>query len=500
MTLISALITAVDIIGAILMIVFAFMSLLLAVRLVKREPNNMILAYLMWVCLALSVFAVSRSAVHIVKQAFALVGYAEAWRVISPYSGAINTFTMIVLGSVTLFFQYTWKIHRQTLTDKQALQTTREELMDLNVNLERRVAERTRALAESERKYREVFEVSRDMILISDLEGRIFALNPAGYEILGGGMDVSAARLEYCQDFLFCGKDDWKKIVTVIGRHQWLADTEFDMVNVRGEKRRVLLSASLVTGAQRDAGRIYFLIKDIQKRSMIKEQMARADKLASIGELSAGIAHEINNPLGIILGYAQLMLREESPSSRRSEDLRIIERHVRTCKVIVEDLLNFARVSPAKKEMIDIHHLIDEVIQFAHHHSGLDRIVIEKDYDPDVKPLFIDEKKMKQVFVNLIVNAKYAMGDEGTIKISTRLNEPDKRVDVLISDTGCGISEQDLPRIFDPFFTTKPTGEGTGLGLSVSYGIVRKHGGDIQVESEPGGGAVFIVSLPLLPA
>ncbi|NOY69369.1 MAG: PAS domain S-box protein [Deltaproteobacteria bacterium] len=499
MSLISGVISAVDIIGAILMIAFAFMSLRLAMRLVRREPHNIIHAYLMWICIAMAVFAVSRSAVHIIRQSLDLVGNAGAWQFIGPYSGAVNTFTLIVVGAVTLFFEYTWSIYRQILSDKQILQATRGELMDLNENLERRVDERTRALADSERKYREVFEVSRDMILLSDLEGRIFALNPAGYEILGGAADVSAAHIEYCQDFLFRGKDDWKKIVTVIRRRQWLPDMEFDMVNARGEKRRILLSASLVPGPRNDEGRIYFLIKDIEKRRMIKEQMARADKLASIGELSAGIAHEINNPLGIILGYAQLMLREESIPSQRSEDLKTIERHVRTCKVIVEDLLNFARVSPAKKEMNDIHGLIDDVIKFTYYDSGFDRVVIEKDYDPDVKPLFIDEKKIKQVFVNLIVNAKYAMGEKGSIKISTCLNEPDKRVEVRVSDTGCGISEQDMLKIFDPFFTTKPTGVGTGLGLSVSYGIVKNHGGDIQVKSEPGAGAVFTVLLPLEP-
>lgn len=227
--------------------------------------------------------------------------------------------------------------------------------------------------------------------------------------------------------------------------------------------------------------------------------MAQADKLASIGELSSGVAHEINNPLGIILGYTQLLLRKEKPDSARYPDFKTIEKHARSCKTIVEDLLSFARTSPPKKETVDIHTVIDEVIDFVQPHSGLEKIEIEKRYDRGLTPLVLDQKKIKQVIMNLVMNARHAIGAAGTLTVTTRMDATTGHTCVSIKDTGYGIEKQDLPRIFDPFFTTKPTGEGTGLGLSVSYGIVKSHGGHIDVTSKPGQGSEFIVSLPAVP-
>lgn len=227
-----------------------------------------------------------------------------------------------------------------------------------------------------------------------------------------------------------------------------------------------------------------------------EKQMAQADRLASIGQLSAGIAHEINNPLGIILGYTQLLLRGEDKESQRYEDLKTIEKHVRNCKAIVEDLLNFARSSKTKKEMIHIHETIDEVLHFIRHHSKLGETVIERRYDPETPPLLADEKKIKQVLINLVMNARHAVGTNGTISLTTRHDAENDQIAIEVADTGYGIEKKDLPHIFDPFFTTKPTGEGTGLGLSVSYGIIKNHGGDIEVESAPGVGTTFTIRLP----
>jgi signal transduction histidine kinase len=261
----------------------------------------------------------------------------------------------------------------------------------------------------------------------------------------------------------------------------------------------MLLSGSLAKSPTEEGETIHFLIKDIEQRRLMQKQMAQADKLASIGELSSGIAHEINNPLGIILGYTQLLLRGEEPRSDRFNDLKTIEKHVISCKAIVEDLLNFARTSSPQKEYFDIHAVIDDVIGFVRRHSNLENIQIKTVFVPDLPPLLMDEKKIKQVLINLLMNAIHAVARKGTITISTGLNESANRITVEVSDTGHGIEKENLLRIFDPFFTTKPTGEGTGLGLSVSYGIVKGHGGNITVKSELGQGAAFTLSLPVSP-
>jgi len=136
------------------------------------------------------------------------------------------------------------------------------------------------------------------------------------------------------------------------------------------------------------------------------------------------------------------------------------------------------------------------VIDFVQPHGGLEKLEIEKHYDRNLSPLVLDQKKIKQVIMNLVMNARHAIGEAGTLTVATRLDAQTGHTCVSIKDTGYGIEKRDLPRIFDPFFTTKPTGEGTGLGLSVSYGIVKSHGGNINVTSEPGRGSEFVVSLP----
>ncbi|MBR9984986.1 MAG: PAS domain S-box protein [Desulfosarcina sp.] len=496
MTITSFPIWFVDVVGSVLMIVFSFISVGYCLQLKNKAPTDIIINYLLWVCVALAVFAISRSAGHLLKQIFLLIDRRDLWTAIQPFSGAVNTFTFIVVASVTLFFERTWAIYGTILKDRQALQNAHEELLYLNQNLEQLVEKRTEALVISEQKYRRIFEVSKDMILVTRTDGRIVNLNPAGEQLVG----ITAAgdgNLEgrFFQSFL-SHPEDWNVISRHIEDHGFISSAEFDLILEGDARRRVLLSGSLSRNPSDEGETIHFLIKDIEQRRLMQKQMAQADKLASIGELSSGIAHEINNPLGIILGYTQLLLRSEPPHSDRFSDLKTIEKHVKSCKAIVEDLLNFARTSSPQKENLDIHVVISEVIGFVRHHSNLENIQIETVFAPDLPLVLMDEKKIKQVLINLLMNAIHAVGRNGTITITTGLNESASRIAVEVSDTGHGIEQENLLRIFDPFFTTKPTGEGTGLGLSVSYGIIKGHGGNITVKSEPGRGAAFTIALP----
>jgi PAS domain S-box-containing protein len=479
------------------MTVFSFLCIGLVSRLRRADPHNVIWTYLFWVCIGLAGFAVSRSAGHILKQALVLSGHRDTWALIRPVSGAINTFMFAFVASVTLFFERVWKIYEQVSADKTALQQAHAELLHLNQNLENIVQERSEALALSERQYRRIFEVSRDMILVVDLQGAITDINPAGCRMLGFADGAAAPKGENVTAF-FERKRDWEFVKASVLRDGFVLNAEVVLRRLNGEGMHALISAGLDTDAPGKEPTIHFLIRDIQERHMMREQMAQADRLASIGQLSSGIAHEINNPLGVILGYTQLLLRGAAPDSERHRDLKTIEKHVRHCKSIVEDLLNFARRSESKKEMVDIHQTIDEVLSFIRQHAGASRITFERDYDRRLPPTAMDEKKIKQVLINLLMNARHAVGDSGTITVSTVFRPSPRQMEIKVADTGYGIEARHLKHIFDPFFTTKPTGEGTGLGLSVSYGIIKNHGGDILVESNPGKGSIFTVVLPVL--
>ncbi len=201
----------VDMVGSVLMIVFSFLCLNLVHALRNRDQSNVIWTYLFWVCLGLAGFAISRSAGHILKQILVLSGREVLWASIRPFSGAINSLMFVFVASVTLFFERIWKIYRQISKDKQALQTAGDELLFLNQNLEHLVAERTKELALSEHKYRRIFEVSRDMILVTGRDGAIINMNPAGYKILGyESAAVSFFRKPFA-DF-FAQNSDWRSV------------------------------------------------------------------------------------------------------------------------------------------------------------------------------------------------------------------------------------------------------------------------------------------------
>ena len=485
----------VDVGGSLLMIIFSFLCVSYALRLKGRDPQNIVWTYLMWVSLALAVFAVSRSMGHIIKQLLIVTGRQSVWTLLQPYSGSVNSLAFMAVGAVTLFFERTWTIYQGIIKDRQALQRAHRELLYLNLNLEQMVTERTTALTLSEHRYRRIFEASKDMILSATPGGRVLELNPAGYKLLGLDQREGIENLQLSENII--SPSVWLHLVELIQTQGFIASTEIDLRVADGSHRRAVLSGSLETEetGQPD-GTIYLLIKDIEQQRLMREQMAQADKLASIGELSAGIAHEINNPLGVILGFTQLMLRNRETDTALCNDLKTIEKHTRHCKSIVQNLLNFARTSAPKIELSDIHGIIDEVVDFVQQHGKLANVRIEKSYDPQVDKLLVDEKKIKQVLINLIMNAKHAVGSQGAITVRTQRTGTKSKTLIQIIDDGCGIDKKNITRIFDPFFTTKPTGEGTGLGLSVSYGIIKNHGGDIYVESETGRGAAFTVELP----
>ncbi len=494
MTVSSLPIWAVDMGGSFMMIVLSFDCVYFAVRLKGRDPQNIVWTYLMWVSLALSVFAVSRSLGHIIKQILFVSNQQPLWTQLQPYSGAINSLAFMVVGAVTLFFERTWTIYQGIIKDRQALQRAHKELLFLNQNLEQLVTKRSLALTRSEHKYRRIFEASKDMILSASVDGSILDLNPSGFKLLGLEVqEINGLRLPG----FFNDKSQWRRMIKQIEKQGFVPSTEIDLRIANGSIRRVVLSAS---PADEDSGAgrtIHFLVKDIEQQRLMRAQLAQADKLASIGELSSGIAHEINNPLGIILGFTQLMMRNRKEDSHIYTDLKTIQKHTRHCKTIVEDLLNFARTSKPKKELCNINDIISDVIHFIQQHTNTDEVRIETAFDDNIEPLLLDEKKMKQVFINLIMNARYAVDTQGTITVKTRKDKLFDDVVIEVIDNGSGIEKKNIERIFDPFFSTKPTGEGTGLGLSVSYGIIKNHGGLVDVASESGKGTTFTVKLPI---
>ena len=237
--------------------------------------------------------------------------------------------------------------------------------------------------------------------------------------------------------------------------------------------------------------------RDERLREQAELQVMKAEKLAMIGRLAAGVAHEINNPLGGILLYSNLMLEDMSADDPQRETLENIVKETDRCKSIVRGLLDFARQREPNPELGRVEETIESVLLLLEQHALFHNISVEKRFDDNLPMISFDKSQMQQVFMNIILNAAESMDGDGKIRIDVTLSVDGKQVLLSFTDTGHGIPKQNLEKLFEPFFTTKKPGEGTGLGLSISYGIVRKHGGTIEVSSEVGKGTTFTVSLPV---
>ncbi len=239
--------------------------------------------------------------------------------------------------------------------------------------------------------------------------------------------------------------------------------------------------------------------RDEKLKEFTHLQLTRSEHLASIGRLAAGVAHEINNPLTGVLTFAHMLRKSMPEHSQEHEDVETIITATTRCRDIVQGLLSFSRQNEPKKKRSDLNDILRQAINLIRHQAGLNHIRITEKMDSVLPQLWIDPKQIQEVAVNLIVNAMDAMPSGGELIISSRAYEENGTpgAEFSVTDTGCGIPPENLEQIFDPFFTTKQEGTGTGLGLAVSYGVVSKHGGQINVSSEVGHGTTFTVRLPL---
>lgn len=279
------------------------------------------------------------------------------------------------------------------------------------------------------------------------------------------------------------------------GRDEWFHLVKVPVSDARGRIMGVLSTA-----------------RDITAIRSYQDQLIQSQKMESVGKLAGGVAHEINTPLGIILGYAQLLQEDAAPDARLHQDLRIIEKQAVFCRKIVADLLGFSRQTQSRKRELCVNNSIMEVLSLARHTFSLENVTILADPDDRQPVIYGAPEKLKQVWLNLLHNASDAMPGGGLIKVRTRLDTTSMTVTAWFADTGAGIPEPDVRKIFDPFFSTKPVGKGTGLGLSVSFGIIEDHKGSIEAHSPlppgfideemppgvpRGPGSVFRVVLPL---
>ena len=366
-------------------------------------------------------------------------------------------------------------------------------LMDVT---ERREIERR--LHQQQEFARRLVDSFPDLIFVLDISGRYTFVSPRVKEVLG----YEAEEVALLELGGRTHSEDRPAVLSlfseIVAGRQTFGSLEIRVRNKHGEWRRLRCHFSPFFD---ESGKIEGVIvsgRDVTDLKRLEEQLIQAEKLAAMGQMLAGVAHELNNPLTAILGVTELLGERAGfePDTKRQIDLT--HRQARRAARIVQNLLEFSRPAAPQKKAVDVNSLIERTLQL-HEHS-LRRNNIEVDFQPqnDLPPVIGDANQLVQVFLNLITNAEYAIREvreKGRIQI--RIGRMESHISCTVQDDGVGIPAESLPRLFDPFYTTKRPGGGTGLGLSICLSIIREHGGSIEVDTLPAGGSAFTVYLPL---
>jgi two-component system, NtrC family, sensor kinase len=362
-----------------------------------------------------------------------------------------------------------------------------------------------RALKETEELFEKVIQSSASAIVAADRDGNILIMNRAAEELFG--FTVREARGEKnVTDLYPPGKA--KEIMRDLRKEKMggkgrLHMAKVTILNARGDEIPVELSASIIYEMDKEIATMG-IYNDLRPRLTVEKtlkeaqaQLAQSEKMASLGQLSAGIAHEINNPLTGILMYASMALETLEKVHPLREHLSYILEDVNRCKGIVQNLLTYSRRTKPTVGIIALNTLVDQGLNLIRDQKLFGNIAVLRELSEEMILIHGDRNRLTQVIINLVMNACVAMNGEGILTFRSYRDKPNKKAFLEISDTGCGIPEENLPKIFDPFFTTKEPGKGTGLGLSTSYGIIQEAGGRIRVKETGPGGTTFLVELPL---
>jgi signal transduction histidine kinase/CheY-like chemotaxis protein len=286
----------------------------------------------------------------------------------------------------------------------------------------------------------------------------------------------------------------------MLGGRQAFASLEVRVRNKQGEWRRLRCHFSPLFTESGKIDGVVISGRDVTELKRLEEQLIQAEKLAAMGQMLAGVAHELNNPLTAILGVTELLRDGEGLQDNTRRQLELTHRQARRAARIVQNLLEFSRPAAPQKKPIDVNTIVERTLQLQDHSLRRNNVEVDFQPQPDLPAVIGDANQLIQVFLNLISNAEHAIREvRETGRIQIRIGRIGTHISVTVQDDGVGVAQEALPKLFDPFYTTKRPGGGTGLGLSICMSIVREHGGSVDVETLPAGGSAFTVYLPAAP-
>lgn len=400
------------------------------------------------------------------------------------------------------------KLLQELQISNTALKEAKMKVDELNRQLEFKIKQRTRELSEQKERTEVIIESLADGLCTVDEHWNITSFNRQAEKILGyKAPDVIGK--SHDQIFISRNAQYTKQLIEILKDHETISNIEVYIENSHRQMLPLRVSAAVLKDKN---GRITGAVenfRDVTEQKQLQEQLIQASKLASMGELLANFTHEIKNPLNGMLLFATLIQSEIKDKNSEIADYaeRIMYEGTRISK-IASDILTFSRQNRQEYHQADIIEIIENTLALTEHQLQLDGIKIQRDYQPSLPEIAANSGRLQQVFLNLINNAQYALNKKfedpmvkgaKVLRISAHKVEKDKMdyIRIKIYDNGTGISEQNYNKLFDPFFTTKPVGQGTGLGLSVSYGIIQDHKGSIEIESKSDEFTTFIIDLPV---
>ena len=355
------------------------------------------------------------------------------------------------------------------------------------------------ALKESEERYRTFVETAKSAIIAVDDEDKVILYNPAAEELFEYGSEDVVGK-----DFLMLFPGGFRDLIReryALGDDKSGPGSVFESKGLSKSEREFPIEVSFSKCKINGKHVVTAIIFDITERKHMQAQLHQSAKLAAVGELASGVTHEINNPLAVVIGYSEMMLGDQELSDETKKAAQSINREAERAKKVIQGLLSFARKHNPEKELIDLNDVIDTTLGLVSYELKKNGIELKLDLDPKLPRIVADPNQLQQVFMNLVINAEHAMKESSgprELKISSGVKEGNSDfVQLNFEDSGPGIPADKLNKIFDPFYTTKPKGEGTGLGLSVSFGIIKEHGGYIYAENSKSGGARFTIDLPV---
>jgi len=346
----------------------------------------------------------------------------------------------------------------------------------------------------------DLIESSLDGIVAADMSGRIQLFNRGAERILAYSKDEALGKLDMRSLFLGSTAQEMAERMRSdeYGGKGKLSRQELVAITKHGARIPVSLSGGIIHDSTGREVATFGIFRDLRKLREMQDKLVQSEKMASLGRLAAGVAHEINNPLSGIMLYANLVVEQLGESHPTLEDLNVIIREAERCKQIVADLLDFSQPGSQENLLANLNSLLEETLTVLGKQPLFREVSTELRFDPQLSSILCDPNRLGQVFTNILTNAAQAMQGRGKIEVFTRNRAKGNIVEVEISDTGPGIPENVLQRIFEPFFTTRAEQGGTGLGLSVCYAIVRENRGTIRVSSHPGKGATFSIRFPAI--